>query len=57
MASPHVAGLAALLVEDYGKNPGRISSRLHQTADKLGESGNDPFYGKGRINAAKALGL
>lgn len=57
MASPHVSGLAALLVEDLGKNPGRISSRLHQSADDLGQPGTDPFYGKGRINVARALGL
>jgi lantibiotic leader peptide-processing serine protease len=57
MASPHVAGLAALLVEDLGRNPGRIAARLHQSADKLGASASDPFYGKGRINAAHAIGL
>jgi lantibiotic leader peptide-processing serine protease len=57
MASPHVSGLAALLVEDLGKNPGRISSRLHQSADDLGQRGTDPYYGKGRINVTRALGL
>ena len=57
MASPHVAGLAALLVEDHGNNVGLIRQILHESADKLGESGNDPYYGKGRINVARALGL
>jgi lantibiotic leader peptide-processing serine protease len=57
MASPHVAGLAALLVEDLGRNVGRISQRLHQSADQPGDAGNDPYYGKGRINVARALGL
>lgn len=57
MATPHVAGLAALLVEQYGRNPGLIGSAIHQSADKLGGSGNDPFYGKGRINVARALGV
>jgi lantibiotic leader peptide-processing serine protease len=57
MASPHVAGLAALLVERHGRNPGRIRQILHQSADKLGTSGNDPYYGKGRINVPQALGL
>jgi lantibiotic leader peptide-processing serine protease len=57
MASPHVAGLAALLVERNGRNPGRIAQLLHQAADDLGEPGTDPFYGKGRINVARALGI
>lgn len=58
MAAPHVAGLAALLVEDIGHgHPQRIKNRLQQTADDLGEPGTDPQYGKGRINVAKALGL
>jgi lantibiotic leader peptide-processing serine protease len=57
MASPHVAGLAALLVETHGRNPGRIGSAIHQSADDLGPRGTDPFYGKGRINVARALGL
>lgn len=57
MASPHVAGLAALLVEDFGRNPGRIQTKIQQSADDLGQRGTDPYYGKGRINVARALGL
>ena len=57
MASPHVAGLAALLVEDYGRNPSRIQNRMQQTADDLGQRGTDPFYGKGYINVPGALGI
>ena len=57
MAAPHVSGLAALLVEDYGRNPARIETRMQQTADDLGQPGTDPAYGKGRINVARALGL
>lgn len=57
MASPHVAGLAALLVEDYGRNPGRIKTAIQQGADDLGQSGTDKFYGKGRINVANSLDL
>lgn len=56
MASPHVAGTAALLVEDYGRRPGRITSALQQSADDLGQRGTDPFYGKGRLNVARAVG-
>ena len=56
-ASPHVAGLAALLVETHGRNPNAIRNTIERTADKLGASGNDPHYGKGRINVARALGV
>ena len=57
MASPHVAGLAALMVEQYGRKPGQIREALGKYADDLGPAGNDPVYGKGRINVARALGL
>jgi hypothetical protein len=52
-ASPHVAGLAALLVAEYGKgNPARIKQQIQQSADVI-----DPALGRGRINVARALGL
>ena len=58
MAAPHVSGLAALLVEDIGHGkPAQVKARLQQTADDLGPRGTDPYYGKGRINVARALGL
>ncbi|MCL7983085.1 MAG: S8 family serine peptidase [marine benthic group bacterium] len=50
MSAPHVSGLAALLVEEYGRNPGRIKAAIQQGADDLGQRGTDPYYGKGRIN-------
>jgi lantibiotic leader peptide-processing serine protease len=57
MAAPHVAALAGLLVEKYGRNPGRIRSAVQNSADDVGEPGVDPYSGKGRINVARALGL
>ncbi|HJU67767.1 MAG TPA: S8 family serine peptidase [Gemmatimonadaceae bacterium] len=57
MASPHVAGLAALLVETYGRDPNAIREVILQTADDLGKSGTDDAYGRGRINIPRALGL
>jgi lantibiotic leader peptide-processing serine protease len=57
MAAPHVAGLAALLVEDHGRNPGRIRAVIQNSADDVGEPGVDPYSGKGRINVARALGI
>jgi subtilisin family serine protease len=58
MASPHASGLAALLVEEIGKNrPSQVANRMAQSADDLGDEGRDVIYGRGRINVAKALGL
>ena len=57
MAAPHVSGLAALLVERHGRNPARIRALIQQSADDLGEPGTDPYYGQGRLNIPRALGL
>jgi subtilisin family serine protease len=56
MATPHVAGTAALLVPILGRDPAAIKDRILETADDLGASGTDPFYGKGRLNVARAVG-
>ncbi|MCB2204997.1 S8 family serine peptidase [bacterium] len=56
MAAPHVSGVAALVEDAKGNsNPGYIQARLQNTADDLGAPGNDPYYGKGRVNAASAV--
>jgi len=55
MASPHVAGLAAMLVGKLGRRPARVISQIKNTADDLGTPGADPYYGAGRINVANAL--
>jgi subtilisin family serine protease len=58
MATPHVSGLAALLVAQMGHgNPAQIKARILQGADDLGQPGTDPFYGKGFINVPKTLGI
>ena len=54
-ASPHVAGLAALLVQQLGRNPGAIRERIMDTADQI-TGGTSASYGKGRINVARAVG-
>jgi subtilisin family serine protease len=57
-ATPHVAGLAALLVAEQGHGqPQQIKQAMEKSAVQFGQSGNDPFYGHGRIDVAKALGL
>lgn len=56
-AAPHVAGVAALLVGANGgaMRPADVEAALRASADDLGAPGLDPFYGHGRINAARAL--
>src|SRR5437016_9575407 len=57
-AAPTVSGLAALLVAQLGHgNPALIRARILQSADDLGGPGVDPYYGRGRINVARALGI
>jgi subtilisin family serine protease len=58
MASPHVAGLVALLVENVGRSPEQIKSILAENSDDIpvfGKSGKDDLYGNGRINVVRAL--
>ena len=57
MAAPHVTGVAALLASEGVTQPGQVRARLEGSADDLGQPGVDPAYGKGRLNAARALGL
>jgi lantibiotic leader peptide-processing serine protease len=58
MASPHVTGLAALLVEKVGhNNPAQLRAAVKAATDDLGAVDRDPVYGFGRINVAKGLGL
>ena len=55
MASPAVAGVAALIVGKYGKlSPTDVRTRLEKSADDLGKPGNDDYYGAGRVNAFRA---
>ena len=55
-AAPHVAGLVALLRAQGVTAADEIRALIQQTADDLGQPGVDPYYGKGRINAARAVG-
>ncbi len=58
MASPHVAGMAAL-IKSY--NPmlsvGGLRSKILGSTDDVGAKGRDVYSNYGRINVAKALGL
>ena len=56
MAAPAVAGVAALIVGKFGSmSPDALADRLAATADDLGAAGTDPVYGRGRVNALKAV--
>ncbi len=56
MASPHVAGLVALMYSiNPGLTPDDVRQRLRQNAVDLGERGFDPQFGWGRIDAAATL--
>lgn len=57
MASPHAAGVAALII---GKNGGKMSPKevekqLVRSADQVDGNGQSVFFGKGRVNAFRAV--
>jgi subtilisin family serine protease len=57
MASPHVAGTAALvLAANLGWNNDQVRVQLRNTADDLGDAGRDPHFGYGLVDAAEAAG-
>jgi subtilisin family serine protease len=57
MAAPHAAGVAALIIQRHGGHlaPDQVRAYLQASADDLGKSGNDDFYGKGFVNALRAV--
>lgn len=57
MSAPHVAGIAALLLEaDPELTPRRIEGILTRTARDLGPKGFDHGYGYGLVDALRAVG-
>lgn len=71
MASPHVAGVAALIMERYPNlNPGSVAALIRSSATSMtcpanwpatdqrqctGGMGQTSFYGSGMVNATKAV--
>lgn len=64
MASPHTAGVAALVVSQFGTvgsdgdvklSPGAVESIIQSTAIDIGLPGYDECYGNGRIDALRAV--
>ena len=57
-ASPHVAGLAALLLsQDPELSPALVRQHIRDGAVDLGDVGFDPSYGYGRIDVISSLSL
>lgn len=54
MASPHVAGVAALIIASGVNGPDAVRACLAQTADDLGAAGSDVLYGNGLVDAEQA---
>jgi len=56
-AAPHVAGVAALIIEAGGGDmkPSHVLRELRASADDLGKPGEDIYYGHGRVNAYQAV--
>ena len=64
MASPHAAGVAALIVSQFGRldgdgdvklSPGKVESYLQATTVDLGLNGYDMCFGNGRVDAVRAV--
>ena len=56
MATPHVSGLAALILSvNPTLKPAEVTALITENADDLGDPGRDDMFGYGRINAARTL--
>ena len=56
MAAPAVAAVAALAKERFpGMTVGDLKTWLAKTADDEGKIGHDPYYGRGFVNARRAV--
>lgn len=56
MATPHVAGVAALVYAHGVRDPDAIREVLRNTSSDLGAQGWDTVYGAGLVNPVAALG-
>jgi len=55
MAAPHVAGLAAMLIQQGITDPAAIEAAMKRFATDLGTPGRDDVYGYGLIEARDTL--
>ena len=54
MATPHAAGVAAIIATRTGGTAAAIRSKLDASVDDLGTAGRDQQFGFGRVNLVKA---
>jgi serine protease len=54
-ATPHVSGVAAMLMQQGITSPAAIEAALERGATDLGDAGRDPVFGFGLIQAGRAL--
>ena len=58
MATPHVSGLAALILSAHPEYSNEdVRQAIRASADNLGQQGFDPDFGYGRIDASAAVAL
>ncbi len=55
MATPHVAGAAAVLLSAGAGSPAEVRDALYASATDLGEPGMDTRFGHGRLDVAAAV--
>ncbi|WP_440954619.1 S8 family serine peptidase [Methanosarcina sp. Mfa9] len=55
MATPHVSGVAALLIANGSSTPEEVRTAIEQSAKDKGEPGWDQYYGYGIVDAKAAL--
>jgi len=55
MATPHVAGVAAMLIQQGITDPAAVEAALERFATDLGTAGRDDTYGYGLVDARNSL--
>ncbi len=55
MATPHVSGVAALLISAGANGPDEVRAAIESTTKDLGTPGWDKYYGNGLVDANAAL--
>jgi subtilisin family serine protease len=56
-SAAHVTGVVAQVLAEQGGNAAQVRSTIFNAARDLGESGKDPFYGRGFVDVPRSLGL
>jgi hypothetical protein len=58
MAAPHVSALASLILKKNPTlSPSQVMDKISDSADDLGDTGRDDYFGNGLINPLRALDI